>query len=173
MRCVTLIGMPGSGKTAVGTIVAARLGWGFIDTDKAIELRQGLPLQDVINAVGEEAFRRLEEDAVINLPVEERTVIATGGSVVYSEAAMGHLAAISTVVFLDAEMEAIRRHIASEAPRGIVGMPKGGLDGLYQERLPLYRQYADVTVNLTSETPEEAAEKVVAAAGLDTGAAWR
>jgi shikimate kinase len=173
MRCLTLIGMPGSGKSAVGRIIAARLGWGFIDTDKAIESRQGLPLQDVINAVGEEAFRRLEEDAVLNLPVEERTVIATGGSVIYSEAAMRHLAAISTVVFLDAALEQIRCHIASEAPRGIVGMPEGGLDALYQERLPRYRQYADITVTLTSETPEEAAEKVVVAAGLDTGAAWR
>jgi shikimate kinase len=173
MRCLTLIGMPGSGKSAVGRILAARLGWNFVDTDRAIESQQCLPLQDVINRIGDEAFRRLEEETVLNLPVEERTVIATGGSVVYSEPAMRHLAAISTVVFLDAAMEEIRCHIASEGPRGIVGMPEGGLEGLYEERLPRYRQYADVTVALTSETPEEAAAKVAAAAGLDSAAPWR
>ena len=161
MRNLTLIGMPGSGKSAVGKIIAARLGWEFIDTDKRIEQFCGSPLQAVIDQVGDESFRRLEEETVLNLPVSKNCVISTGGSVVYSDRAMRHLATISTVVFLDAVIEAIRTHIGSEAPRGIVGMTGGGLDGLYQERLPLYKRYADLVVQFNAETPEEAASKVL------------
>lgn len=161
MRMVTLTGMPGSGKSAVGRIIAARLEWGFLDTDKLIEERHGVPLQELVDRVGDLDFRRLEEETVLSLPETERTVVATGGSAVYSEPAMRHLASISVVVFLDASLEAIRRHIDAEAPRGIVGMGEGGLEQLYRERLPFYRRFAALTVDLDGETPEEAAAKVL------------
>ena len=161
MHRVTLIGMPGSGKSAVGRIVASRLGWKFLDTDKSIEERHGLSLQALIDRVGEASFRRLEEETILALEISEPAVISTGGSVVYSDPAMRHLAAISTVVFLDACLDAILRHVASEAPRGIVGLPPGGLEQLFQERLPLYRHYASVTVSLCPETPEAAADKLL------------
>jgi shikimate kinase len=161
MHRVTLIGMPGSGKSAVGRLVAARLGWEFLDTDKSIEERHGLPLQALIDRVGEAAFRRLEEEAILQLEVSGPAVISTGGSVVYSDSAMRHLADISTVVFLDACLDAIRQHIALEAPRGIVGLTAGGLEELYQERQPLYRRYAGIIVPLCPETPEVAADKLL------------
>jgi shikimate kinase len=161
MRRLTLIGMPGSGKSAVGNILAARLGWDFVDTDKCIEERHGMLLQALIDQVGDESFIRLEEETILNLAIGEQTVISTGGSVVYSDAAMRHLAAISTVVFLDAPIEAIRAHIASEAPRGIIRMTEGGLEELFQERLPRYRHYASITVRFHSETPEEVATRVL------------
>jgi shikimate kinase len=162
MRGLTLIGMPGSGKSAVGKIVASRLGWKFIDTDKRIEERHGLPLQTLIDRVGEWPFRRLEEEAVLELALCEPTVISTGGSVVYSEPAMRHLAALSTVVFLDVPLEAVRAHVESEAPRGIIGMTAaGGLEELFRQRLPLYRGYASVIVSFGSETPEQAADKIL------------
>jgi shikimate kinase len=161
MHSVTLIGMPGSGKSAVGRIVASRLGWKFLDTDKNIEERHGLPLQALIDRVGEASFRRLEEEAILALEISEPAVISTGGSVVYSEPAMRHLAAISTVVFLDACLEAILKHIALEAPRGIVGLTAGGLEELFQERQPLYLRYAGVIVPLCPETPEAAADKLL------------
>ena len=165
MRSLTLIGMPGSGKSAVGRIIAARLGCDFVDTDRCIEKRQGVLLQALIDRVGDEAFRRIEEQAILDLKVSVPTVISTGGSVVYSEAAMRHLAAISIVVFLDAPMEAIRSHIDSEAPRGIIGMREGGLQELYLDRLPRYRRYASVTVEIGSDNPEEAATKVLTELG--------
>jgi shikimate kinase len=161
MQKVTLIGMPGSGKSAVGRIVAARLGWKFVDTDKNIEERHGLSLQALIDREGEASFRQLEEEAILALEINEPAVISTGGSVVYSEAAMQHLAAISTVVFLDACLGAIQDHIALEAPRGIVGLTAGGLEGLFEERLPLYRRYAGIIVPLCPETPEAAADKLL------------
>jgi len=159
---LTLIGMPGSGKSAVGRIIARRLGWTFVDTDTCIEERQGLPLQALINRVGERAFLKIEEETVLELELPERAVISTGGSVVYSEPAMRQLAALSTVVFLDVTIEAIRDHIRSEAPRGIIGLSAaGGLEELLQERLPLYRRHAGATVSFRTETPEEASDKIL------------
>ena len=167
MRRLTLIGMPGSGKSSVGKILASRLGWNFLDTDKHIEQLQGVSLQALIDRVGDQSFRRLEEQTILNLAVPERTVISTGGSVVYSDAAMEHLASISTVVFLDAAFEAIREHIGLEAPRGIVGMAQGGLEELFQERLPRYRHFATVIVHCATETPEEVATQVLSKLAKD------
>jgi shikimate kinase len=161
MSRLTLIGMPGSGKSSVGKILASRLGWNFIDTDKCMEERQGVPLQTLIDRVGDGPFRRIEEQTILELVVAERTVISTGGSVVYSDAAMERLASISTVVFLDADFEAIKEHIALESPRGIVGMAQGGLQELFHERLPRYRHYATVIVHCFTETPEEVATLVL------------
>jgi shikimate kinase len=161
MRRLTLIGMPGSGKSAVGKIIASRLGWDFLETDKCIEERQGLPLQVLIDQVGDQSFRHLEEQTILTLTIAEHTVISTGGSVIYSDTAMRHLSSISTVVFLDATVESIRAHIDLEAPRGIIGLTEGGLEELYQQRLPCYRRYAVLTVSFGSETPEEAATKVL------------
>jgi shikimate kinase len=162
MRKLTLIGMPGSGKSAVGSILASRLGWQLIDTDKCIEKRHGLPLQELVDRVGEAAFRQLEEQAILELEIPGPAVISTGGSAVYSEPAMCHLAALSVIVFLDVGIEAIRQHIGSEAPRGIVGLSAGGLEKLLQDRLPLYRRYAGITVLFGEETPEAAADKILA-----------
>jgi len=161
MQRLTLIGMPGSGKSAVGRIIASQLGWDFLETDKCIEELQGMPLQELIDQVGDQSFRSLEEQTILTLTIAEHTVISTGGSVIYSDSAMRHLSSISTVVFLDATLESIRAHIDLEAPRGIIGMTEGGLEVLYQQRLPYYRRYAELTVSFGSETPEEAASKVL------------
>jgi shikimate kinase len=162
MPRITFIGMPGSGKSAVGQLVAQRLAWPFVDTDKCIEEHQGLTLQALIEQVGEVAFRGIEEQTVLALSVFEPLVIATGGSVVYSEPAMQHLRRLSTVVFLDADIEAIREHIAGQAPRGIIGMTQaGGLEGLLAERLPLYRRYADIVVRCGPDSVAAAAGKVL------------
>lgn len=168
MQRLTLIGMPGSGKSAVGRIVAQRLGWSFVDTDLCIEARFGCPLQELIDRIGGEAFHRVEEETVLLLHPGEQTVIATGGSVVYSEAAMRHLAAISTVVFLDVPVQVLERHISLDAPRGIVGMSGGGIDALNEQRFPLYRKHAHLVVILNSETAEEAAAKVLSRWRLST-----
>ena len=162
MHSLTLIGMPGSGKSSVGKIIAARLDWNFLDTDTCIEQRHGISLQALIDRAGDPSFRRFEEETILDLKIPKRTVVATGGSVVYSDAAMGYLASLSTVVFLDAALEAIRAHIEAEAPRGIVGLAAGGLEELLQERLPRYRRYADLVVPCAAETPEEVALKVLA-----------
>ena len=153
--------MPGSGKTAVGGILASRLGWEFVDTDKCIEGCEGMPLQAVLDRLGEEAFRRLEEETVLALDPKGPAVISTGGSVVYSEAAMRHLEGISSVFFLAVTLDAIRSHIGAESPRGIIGLSEGGLEGLLEERLPLYLRYAGAVVLIGPEGPEAAAGKIL------------
>lgn len=160
-RSLTLIGMPGSGKSVVGRIIAARLGWAFLDTDRLIEQRHGRALQALIDRLGESAFRKLEEETVLALDAGEATVISTGGSVVYSEEAMAHLARLSTVVFLDASLELIRKRIQAQAPRGIVGLHEGGLEELFQERRPLYLRQAGLVVELGGENAEQAAAAVL------------
>ncbi|HJV33541.1 shikimate kinase [Geomonas sp.] len=162
-RSLTLIGMPGSGKSVIGRIIANLLGWTFLDTDRLIEQRHGGRLQGVIDQLGEGAFRQLEEETVLGLEVGEPTVVATGGSVVYSEAAMRHLASRSTIVFLDASLEVVRQRIQAQAPRGIVGLHEGGLEELFRERLPLYRRYADLVVQLHPGSAERAALTVLRA----------
>ncbi len=160
MERLTLIGMPGSGKSAIGRSVAARLGWEFIDTDHCIERRFGKKLQAVVDELDAEEFRRVEEETVLALVPRGRAVISTGGSVVYS-AAMRHLASLSTVVFLALPIQKLHERIASEAPRGIVGMSEGGLDDLYERRFALYQKHAHHVVLLNDETIEEAATRVL------------
>lgn len=161
MQRLTLIGMPGSGKSAVGRIVAERLGWDFVDTDLCIEKGYACKLQEVVDRVGVEEFRRIEEQAVLALAPQECTVISTGGSVVYSEPAMRHLRALSTVVFLNVPIQVLNRHIAKDAPRGIVGMDGRGMEGLNEERFPLYLKYAHLVVMLHGESPDEAADSIL------------
>ncbi|QWV93536.1 shikimate kinase [Geomonas oryzisoli] len=166
MNRLTLIGMPGSGKSAIGRVIATRLGWDFIDTDHCIEKRFGKKLQAVVDQVGAEEFARIEEETVLALPAEGPMVISTGGSVVYSDAAMSHLAAISTVVFLDVPIQRLHGRIARAAPRGIVGMGAGGLEELYQNRFELYHKYAHSIVLLHGENLQEAATRVITQCGV-------
>lgn len=166
MEKVTLIGMPGSGKSAVGRVIAMRLGWEFIDTDLCIERRFGKKLQAVVDQVGTEEFGRIEEQTVLGLAGEGPAVISTGGSVVYSEAAMRHLASISTVIFLDVPLPQLHRRIARQPARGIVGMGDGGLEELYRNRFELYHKYAHRIVLLHGENLQQAATKVMSQCGI-------
>ncbi|MBU5635373.1 shikimate kinase [Geomonas sp. Red69] len=166
MNRLTLIGMPGSGKSALGRIIATRLGWQFIDTDLCIERRFGKKLQAVVDQVGTEEFARIEEETVLGLTSEGAAVISTGGSVVYSEAAMRHLASISTIVFLDVPIHRLHPRIARAAPRGIVGMGEGGLEELYRRRFELYHKYAHSIVLLDGENLQDAATRIISQCGV-------
>jgi len=163
MSRVTMIGMPGSGKSVVGGLVAERLGWQFLDTDKVIEARCGLMLQELIDQVGESAFLEIEEKTLLEVDFPDRCVIAPGGSAIYSEAGMRRLAALSTVIFLDAPLAEVREHIAGQAPRGIIGLTDAGsLEALLAVRLPLYRRWAHLSVSCCETTAEVEAEQVLA-----------
>ena len=143
---ITLIGMPGCGKSTVGRELAQRLSMRFVDVDDVIMERTGLSLRQIIEEQGDEGFRRIEDEANASL-VLQGSVIAPGGSVVYGSRAMEHLKQISTVVYLDTSLEDLRRRLRDLHARGVTFKPGQTLEDLYNERTPLYKKYARVTVN--------------------------
>jgi shikimate kinase len=145
---VTLIGMSGVGKSRIGKLLAEKIHYGFIDIDRVMEKDSGKKLQDLVNCLGDEKFIEAEENAILGVGKVSNTVISPGGSAIYSEKAMAFLKSISTIVYLDASLEEIKKRIPDFSKRGIVRLVETGLEALYEERLPLYRRYADVTVDV-------------------------
>lgn len=142
---IVLIGMPGVGKSTVGVLLAKLLGRGFCDTDLAIQTRTGRRLQDIIDSDGTAAFCRIEAETVLALDLRG-CVIATGGSVVYSDAAMRRLKAEGLIVHLDLSLPTLVKRLRDISGRGVVMAPGQSLADLYAERMPLYRRWADVTL---------------------------
>lgn len=160
--------MPGAGKSTVGVILAKLLGFDFIDTDALVQAKRHRRLQDIIDREGPAAFCRIEEETLVSLQAQ-RTVIATGGSVVYSEAGMLALRNSGLIVFIDVPMPELEKRIQDMETRGVVIDPGETLADLYHRRLPLYRRWADRTVAWREETVEEIAARIsdLATAGLD------
>src|SRR3989344_5472152 len=104
---ITLIGMPGVGKTLIGKELAKKLDYNFIDVDEIMEKNSGFKLQRIIDLFGEDEFLKTEEKTVLELGELDRAVISPGGSVVYCEKAMKFLKRTSKVVFLNASFETI------------------------------------------------------------------
>jgi len=144
---ITLIGMSGAGKSTIGKQLAKKLDHKFIDIDDLIRGKIGTDLQTFIDAYGDDEFIELEEQIVIGLHALDNYVIATGGSIVYSENAMKHLKEISTIVYLDVSFSQIARRI-SPSKRGLVGFKDKGLKDLYHERKKLYERYLDVRIKI-------------------------
>ena len=142
---IVLIGMPGCGKSTVGVILAKVMGMEFCDTDIVIQKKEGRKLQDIINSDGNEAFLKCEEKALLSLDIDG-AVIATGGSAVYSDAAMRYLKERGKVVYLKVSENEIERRLADFAARGVAIKDGMTVKDLYNERIPLYEKYADITV---------------------------
>ena len=162
MDNLILIGMPSSGKTTAGRLAAELLSMRFLDTDELIAKTGGAPLCDLIDALGKEGFLRLEERVCMGLDVHG-CVIATGGSVVYSDGAMRRLKALGPAVYLKTRLETVKRRIPDFAARGVVMRGEiSSLDGLYSERAPLYERYADMTIDCDGQTAAETANRIAA-----------
>lgn len=157
---IVLIGMPGVGKSTVGVLLAKAISRDFIDTDVHIQSREGRRLQDIINTDGLDAFRTLEEKHLLSLDCSGH-VIATGGSVVYSDAAMRHLKATGVAVYLGLPLATIEERITNLDSRGVVMAPGQTFATLYEERRPLYERYADVTVDCEGLNHEEVVARLV------------
>lgn len=142
---IILIGMPGAGKSTVGVVLAKKLGFSFLDSDLVIQSREGKLLHEIIEEQGVEKFWTVEEEANISIDVR-RTVIATGGSVIYGSRAMDHLRKIGVVVYLKLPCEEIAHRLGDLNERGVTLRKGQNLEMLYEERIPLYEKYADVTI---------------------------
>lgn len=161
-RNIVLIGMPGAGKSTVGVVLAKTLGMQFVDTDILIQERAGKMLQEILDEDGPDAFKRIEEETILSLH-PRHAVIATGGSVVCSGAAMAHLKSGGVVVYLEISYEEMAKRLKNITTRGIVLLPGQSLRGMYDERVPLYEKYADLTVACSGEDLESVAENVIEA----------
>lgn len=152
-RNIVLIGMPGAGKSTVGVILAKMTAMRFVDTDVLLQASEGRSLQEIVDNEGFMALRAIEERVLLGLDLQGH-VLATGGSVVYSAAAMAHLKMSGVVVFLDAAAETLERRIGDLATRGIAKRPDQSFSELYGERLALYNRYADIRIDCADLTQE-------------------
>lgn len=159
---IILIGMSGAGKSTLGVLLAKALGKNFFDTDILIQQREGKLLQEIIDDDGLPYFMQAEENAVLSLSLHG-CVIATGGSVVYSEKAMVHLQNAGTVIYLQVAYEELVGRLSDITTRGIVFRGAQDLHSVYEERMPLYEKYADLTVRCTGDGIERSVEKIVRA----------
>ena len=157
---IILIGMSGAGKSTLGVLLAKALGKSFVDTDLLIQQKAGKLLQNIIDEDGMEYFMQLEEDVVSSVCLHD-CVIATGGSVVYSQKAMEHLKQNGTTVYLAVDYEELVGRLSNITTRGIVFKNKQDLRSVYEERLPLYEAYGDLRLNCTGLDIEFAVLQIV------------
>jgi shikimate kinase len=160
MKNIVLIGMPGAGKSTAGVILAKALRRHFLDTDIVIQEQAGRLLQEIIDTDGPDAFKKIEEETVLSLH-NCNTVIATGGSVVFSERAMEHLKKDGVVVYLKISSGEMEKRLRNITTRGIVLSRGETLRDMYDERVPLYERYADITVDCSDEDFETVVGNVI------------
>ncbi len=156
---IILIGMPGAGKSTIGIVLAKVLGYDFTDSDLLIQKAEGQLLWQIIESRGIDVFREIENR--VNAGIEaSRTVIATGGSVIYCQEAMEHLGSIGTVVYLKINCEELKNRLGDLTRRGVTLAPGQTLEALYAERIPLYETYADITVDIMGSSVAQAVENI-------------
>jgi len=159
MDNIILIGMPGSGKSSVGVVLAKALGYGFLDADLLIQAREGQLLQDILNGRGVEAFLDVEGDVISSIDCR-RTVIAPGGSCVCRANAMEHLRELGTVVYLELSYPEVEGRIHNMATRGIALRSGETLKDVYDYRTPLYEKYAHLKVQADGQSLAGTVEEV-------------
>lgn len=157
---IVLIGMPGVGKSTAGVILAKVLGYSFIDADLLIQEKENRLLSEIIAEDGIDGFITVEEKVNSGINAS-KSVIATGGSVVYGPKAMAHLKEIGTVVYLHVDYDTLSKRLGNIRQRGVVLRDGQTLKDLYEERKSLYEKYADIVIEEGREGIEETVEKIV------------
>ena len=162
MNNIVLIGMPGSGKSTVGVLLAKMLGYDFIDSDLLIQKREGKRLFEILDDNGTDYFLELEKDVNCGISCEN-TVIATGGSAVYGKAAMEHFKDIGKIVYIKVPLCELEKRVNNFSTRGVVMKNGSTLKDIFEERAPLYEKYADIIVELGTGSLTDSAEEIIKA----------
>ncbi len=158
-RNIVLIGMPGAGKSTIGVLLAKALKMPFTDTDLLIQQQENSYLQEIIDRSGIDEFLKIEEKVIMGLNVKKH-VIATGGSVIYSDTAIRHLKACGVLVFLNTKLYQLERRLKNSATRGIAMKDGQTLAMLYDERMPLYKKYADLEIDCSKKHIESIVSEI-------------
>lgn len=162
--CVVLIGMPAAGKSTIGVLLAKELGKGFLDTDLAIQEATERSLQAIVDKDGHHSLCEIEDQTIRGLTPHNQ-VIATGGSAVYSEAAMAHLRRFGPVVHLNADLATIEARIGDPVGRGLARQSGQSVADLYSERMPLYQRQADISLTVDGLSHRDVVNRIMQ--GLD------
>ncbi len=159
--CITIIGMPGVGKSTTGLLLAKKIAFAPMDSDYLIEALYGVSLQDIADRLTKEEFLDLEAEVVQKIRVR-RTVIATGGSVIYREKSIEHLKSLGPCILMSAPLDLILDRIALNPDRGLAIGPNQTVEDLYNERMELYTKYADATVCVDrNSTPDAVTDQII------------
>ena len=159
MNNITLIGMPGAGKSTIGVLLAKRLGYAFHDTDITIQVQTGKTLSQLMVDIGGDALMELESDIIAGL-TPAREVIATGGSAVFGKRGMDNLERCSHVVYLKVSLSEIERRVGDLVERGVVLNGCKNVAELYDQRVPLYERYAQITIDCDGKTVEQCVDEI-------------
>lgn len=158
---IILIGMPGSGKSTVGVILAKMLAKRYLDTDILLQNIEKRSLQDIVDREGHMALREVEQKVLLSIHCRNH-VVATGGSAAYSEPAMMHLKRNGVIVFLHADLQALNKRIHNYETRGLAKRPDQSFQDLFEERLALYEKYADITVESSNLSQDQVCDSIAA-----------
>lgn len=150
--------MAGAGKTSVGKALSLKLGYEFLDTDKIIEISYGKS-KDIIDSEGKDRFRAIEEEVLLSTKFKN-TLLATGGSAVFSPLAMEHIRENSDIIYLEVSFENILERVLDFEERGFIKESHQSIKEAYEERLILYEKYADYSLTNNSSV-EACVQKII------------
>ncbi|MBC8441577.1 MAG: shikimate kinase [Deltaproteobacteria bacterium] len=157
---IILIGMPAAGKSTIGNLLAQKIGFDFLDSDDLIQSKEQKTLAQIIIEKGLDQFLQIEESHIVSIRCKNH-VIATGGSVVYSQKAMEHLSKISTIIYLSIPLDILLKRFSDMTSRGVAVKSGQTIEDLYKERTPLYDNYCDIKIDCGSMTAEQVAKRAM------------
>jgi shikimate kinase len=160
MNKIALIGMPSAGKTTVGSHVAQKLGFDFLDLDSMVEEKEGKSLIDVMDEKGPDYFRAMEFDFIKDIDKNKKVVISPAGSIIFYKDAIDWIADNCFVVFLDTPFEVIQERLSRE-PKAVAGLKERGLKSIWDERRSIYEKYAQAIVKTDGRSLDQISEEII------------
>lgn len=152
--------MPSSGKSTIAKVIAKKLGYKCIDLDHMVEEKEGMSLIQVMETKGAQYFRDMEYGFLQDLNSDEKAVISTPGSSIYHEPMMKWLKENTTICCIEEDISKIEERL-EHTPKAISDLKEKGLFKLFEERMPIYKKWANFTVNVKGKNMETVADEII------------